>query len=202
MRKHKAFAATGAALSLVMLATTNTALAETSPDQGHEWLSDYSSSDIREVTYGELLQETGINATPDDGVDMQRKMRARTGTVTEAGQTLTVGTAIARYADKDHCGPWRSRTVLTAKPSWVQNTTAWDYYGLGSISLSVGGGQSAGLRIGDKWGEHRWRNENGAKGVYTYGDVCGKLGMIYIGQASHGTAWREGVLYNKRIQIS
>lgn len=77
---------------------------------------------------------------------------------------------------------------MNASPNWIRNNTSFYQIGIGSISiknLSIESSRSGPNSL-------VWTNNNGARGSYLSGSVCGGWGAIYVGMDVSGTAFYNG----------
>ena len=89
------------------------------------------------------------------------------------GETLT-SNAWIQSGTWGVCGRFQTSATMTASPQWIRNTTSFYQIGLGSISIK-------GVNIEDSRQDSAtlvWTNDNGAKGSYLSGTVCGGWGMV------------------------
>ena len=111
------------------------------------------------------------------------------------GAKITGNAWISTVA-KGGCGKFQTSTVISKKPKWIDNETAFYQIGLGSISIK---GATAGSTRGNK--SLYWKNTNGAKGAYLSGSVCGGWGAIYVGLDLHGGALQYGTYRNIHVRL-
>ena len=105
------------------------------------------------------------------------------------GETLTSNAWIQPWT-WGVCGRFQTSATMTASPQWIRNTTSFYQIGLGSISIK-------GVNIEDSRQDSAtlsWTNDNGAKGSYLSGTVCGGWGMVYLGMDATATAFYNGNL--------
>ena len=103
------------------------------------------------------------------------------------GTNLTANAWIQSYTWTG-CGDFTSSAVMNASPEWIENTTSFYQIGFGSISIK-------GVSIeSSRAGENTlvWTNDNGAKGSYLSGSVCGGWGGAYVGMDVTGKALYDG----------
>lgn len=81
---------------------------------------------------------------------------------------------------------------MNASPVWIKNTTSFYQIGLGSVSIRGVNIESS--RSGNN--TLVWTNDNGARGSYLSGTVCGGWGAIYVGMDVTASAFYYG---NNRI---
>lgn len=106
---------------------------------------------------------------------------------------------ISSHADSRGCGTfssWSQMMNSTKRVSWIRDRAKFRSYGFGSISVS----SSPGAQISSDDRLVEWTNNNGAKGAYLYGSVCGSFGVLYIGLQSSGTAFYNGTQRDSATQ--
>lgn len=77
---------------------------------------------------------------------------------------------------------------MNVSPQWIKNTTS--FYQIGVGSLSIGSLNLESSRAGGN--TLTWTNNNGAKGSYLHGSVCGGWGALYVGMDVSASAFYNG----------
>lgn len=104
------------------------------------------------------------------------------------GVSLTANAWIQTLSNWSGCGQFKTSAVMNRSPQWIRNTTSFYQIGIGSLSIkgvNIQSSRSGGNTL-------VWTNNNGAKGSYLSGSVCGGWGAIYLGMDVTGTAFYNG----------
>lgn len=102
------------------------------------------------------------------------------------GQIITANIWIQSFGGT--CGEWQSSAVMNVSPNYITNQTSFYQIGLGSLVIK-------GVSIESSRQDPntlRWTNNNGAKGSYLSGSVCGGWGALYVGGDVSASAFYFG----------
>lgn len=105
-----------------------------------------------------------------------------------SGVTLTANAWIQPVSNWSGCGQFKTSAVMNRSPKWIRNTTT--FYQIGFGSLNIKGLSIESSRSGNN--TLVWTNNNGAKGSYLSGSVCGGWGSLYLGMDVTGVAFYNG----------
>lgn len=103
------------------------------------------------------------------------------------GQPITANAWIQTIA-KGGCGSFSTSAVMNVSPVWIKNTTSFYQIGLGSVTIkgvSLESSRAGGNTL-------VWTNNNGARGSYLSGTVCGGWGALYVGMDVAASAYYNG----------
>lgn len=112
------------------------------------------------------------------------------------GQPITANAWIQTIA-KGGCGNFSTSVIMNVSPSSITNNTSFYQWGVQSISLGPLNIESS--RTGPR--SLKWTNNNGARGSYLSGTVCGGWGTLYTGVKVEGSAFYNGTTRHVATRI-
>lgn len=109
------------------------------------------------------------------------------GTATfDNGQKITANIWIQSFSWTS-CGDFKSSAVMHVSPKWIKNYTKFYQIGFGGVDV-----KGASVDSDHSSSSVTWTNNNGAKGSYISGEICGGWGAIYVGADVQASAYYDG----------